>query len=103
MEHDEADECIENALQHVSRARLEPHRRKSKRLVFRLHDAEFDEIKETADALDMTVSEYLVTLHRYAAKRLGKTSDEAEWVHRTVRRGRRRDDDNDAYEIDDEL
>jgi len=87
MNREEGEKHIEDAMSHVHPRRLEPHAIKSKRLVFRMHDEEFEEIRATAEALDMSVSEYFCALHRYAVKRLQIQQNEAEWVHRKPRDG----------------
>lgn len=85
MKHEDPEKKIEAALAHVHPRRLDRHRLKSKRLVFRLHDAEFEEIQATAESLEMSIAEYFCTLHRYAVGRLNVSEQEAAWVHRTDR------------------
>lgn len=93
MERDEAEKQLGAAMENLHVKRLEPHILKSKRLIFRMHDEEFEEVKNTAESLNMSVSEYFCTLHRYAVKRLQVPPGEAEWVHRTPRKSRRADDE----------
>ena len=86
MNQEESEKKIASAMAHIHPRRLEPHRRTAKRLVFKLHEEEFEEIRQTAEALDMSISEYFCALHRYAVKRLDVSKKEAEWVHREPRR-----------------
>ncbi len=85
MNRKESEKKISSALAHVHPKRLEPHVVKTKRLTFHLLDEEFEEIRATAESLDMSISDYLCALHRYAVKRLGTPSTDSEWVHRSPR------------------
>jgi len=62
---------INNALSGLSADALaKPRGDKDARLEIRITKAELTEIKATADKLGLTVTEYLLQLHRHAVKKL---------------------------------
>ncbi len=61
--------------------RLDSHTLKTKKLKFRLHDDEFEEIRETAESLGLSISEYFCALHRYAVEHLEPDPQAGEWAH----------------------
>lgn len=77
----DAEERIKTALSDLRPHRLDSHTLKTKRLTFRLQDEEFTEIKETAEALGISITEYFCALHRYAVQRLDLEPEGGEWVH----------------------
>ena len=81
MRPEEGEEKIREAMEEVRPHRLDGYTLKTKRLKFRLHDEEFEEIRETAESLGLSIAEYFCTLHRYAAKHLAPEPEGGEWVH----------------------
>ena len=81
MERDDAEEKIKEAMDGLRPHRLDGYTLKTKRLKFRLHDEEFEEIREMAESLGLTIAEYFCTLHRYAVKQLAPDPHGGEWVH----------------------
>jgi len=56
--------------------RLEKALRKSKLLTMRVSEADHEDIKQTASALGLTVTDYLLRLHRLASEQLKERSKE---------------------------
>lgn len=81
MIHQDAEERIRTALADVQPHCLDSHTLKTKKLKFRLHDEEFEEIRETAESLGLSIAEYFCTLHRYAVQRMQPEPHGGEWVH----------------------
>lgn len=81
MKPEEAEKRIQSVMDGVRAHRLESHTLKTKRLKFRLHDEEFEEIRETASGLGLTVPEYFCALHRYAVDHLRPDPSQGEWLH----------------------
>jgi len=81
VEPDEAELRIETAMADVKPHRLDSYTLKTKRLKFRLHDEEFEEIREVAERLGLSISEYFCALHRHAAKHLLPENENEHWVH----------------------
>ena len=81
MDPEEAESRIENALADVKPHRLESYTLKTKRLKFRLHDEEFEEIREVSEHLGLSISEYFCALHRHAVKHLLPENVNEHWVH----------------------
>ena len=82
MDRERSEKKIANAMEHVHSARLRSQALITKRLTFRMHEDEFEDIRRTAESLDMSITEYFCALHRYAATRLDGVARDAEWVHR---------------------
>ncbi len=82
MDKESSEKKIELALSHVHSGRIRAHERKSKRLTFHLTDQEFDEIRETANGLNMSISDYFCALHHYAYTRLDIPKKDVDWVHK---------------------
>lgn len=78
---DDVQERIKAAMAELRPHRLDAYTLKTKRLKFRLHDAEFEEIQETAESLGLSIAEYFCTLHRYAVKQLTPDPASSQWVH----------------------
>ena len=83
MDLKESNNDIEAAMAHLHPARLAGSIKKTKRLKFHLTDEEFDEIRETAESLDLSIAEYFCALHHYAAPRLQVSSQSSDWVLRS--------------------
>lgn len=81
MNSDDAERKIIEAMADVKPHRLDSHTLKTKQLKFRLNDEEFNEIRETAEMLGLSISEYFCTLHRYARPRLISSSEAGSWFH----------------------
>lgn len=81
MNPEETDKKIEAAMADVKPSRLDTFTLKTKRLKFRLHDEEFEEIREIAEGLGLSISEYFCALHRHAVKQLSPEGDSQQWVH----------------------
>jgi hypothetical protein len=92
MNREESEKKIAAAMAHVHPKRLESHVVKTKRLTFHLLDEEFEEIRNAAESLDMSIADYLFALHRHAVKRLDVSATDSEWVHRSPRN---RDDEQE--------
>ena len=90
MNPEDAEEKISHAMEGLRPHRLDGYTLKTKRLKFRLHDEEFEEIRETAESLGLSISEYFCTLHRYAVKHLTPPPGN-EWVHPEPPPRRKRD------------
>lgn len=88
MESEDAERRIMEAMADVRPHRLDSYTLKTKQLKFRLNDEEFEEIKETAELLGLSISEYFCALHRYARPRLIPGPDAGHWLH-PVRKSRR--------------
>lgn len=85
MKPEDAEEKIQSVMDGVRVHRLDAYTLKTKSLKFRLHDEEFEEIRETAESLGLSIAEYFCTLHRYAARQLRSEPDTGEWVHPSPR------------------
>ncbi len=86
MNRERSDKKIAAAMEHVHSGHLRSRALLTKRLTFRMHEEEFDEIRRTAESLGMSISEYFCALHHHAAARLSGIQRDAEWVHREPRR-----------------
>lgn len=69
------------AMSDVRPHRLDSYTLKTKQLKFRLNDEEFEEIRETAEKLGLSISEYFCALHRYARPRLVPEAQAGTWSH----------------------
>ena len=94
MDLKESNSDIEAAMAHLHPGRLAGSIKKTKRLKFHLTDEEFDEIRETAASLELSIAEYFCALHHYAAPRLEVSANSSEWVLRSERK--RNEDEEDA-------
>lgn len=81
MKLQDVEERIRSAMAGVKPHRLDTHTLKTKRLTFRMRDEEFEEIRETAESLGLSIAEYFCALHRYAVAELHPEPNGAEWVH----------------------
>lgn len=90
---EQSEKKIASAMEHVHAGHLRSRALLTKRLTFRMHEEEFDEIRQTAESLGMSISEYFCALHHHAAARLSGIQRDAEWVHRTSRRESDQDED----------
>lgn len=88
MNSDDAERRIIDAMADLKPHRLDSYTLKTKQLKFRLNDEEFEEIRETAELLGLSISEYFCALHRYARPRLLPNSEANTWLH-PVRKPRR--------------
>lgn len=88
MVSDDAERKLMEAMSEVKPHRLESYTLKTKQLKFRLHDEEFEEIRETAELLGLSISEYFCALHRYARPKLTPDPQAGQWLH-PVRKPRR--------------
>lgn len=88
MNSEDAEQRIMDAMADVRPHRLDSYTLKTKQLKFRLNDEEFDEIRETAELLGLSISEYFCALHRYARPRLIPNPESGTWLH-PVRKPRR--------------
>lgn len=77
-----------DAMAEVRPHRLDSYTLKTKQLKFRLNDEEFEEIRETAEALGLSISEYFCALHRYARPRLIPNAQSGTWTHPLPHKGR---------------
>lgn len=75
------EQSIITAMADLKPHRLDSYTLKTKQLKFRLHDEEFEEIRETAETLGLSISEYLCALHRYARPRLLPDPEAGQWMH----------------------
>ncbi len=85
MNREESEKKLAAALEHVSPAHLRSRALVTKRLTFRMHEEEFEEIRRTAESLDLSISDYFCALHHYAAARIEGIDRGADWVHRNPR------------------
>jgi hypothetical protein len=88
MGSEDAERRIMEAMEEVRPHRLDSYTLKTKQLKFRLNDEEFDEIRETAELLGLSISEYFCALHRYARPRLIPNPQAGKWTHPVRRPGR---------------
>lgn len=88
MGSEDAERRIMEAMAEVKPHRLDSYTLKTKQLKFRLNDEEFDEIRETAELLGLSISEYFCALHRYARPRLAPDPQAGKWSHPVRRPGR---------------
>jgi hypothetical protein len=88
MVSDDAERKLMEAMSEVKPHRLDSYTLKTKQLKFRLHDEEFEEIRETAELLGLSISEYFCALHRYARPNLAPKPEAGQWLH-PVRKPRR--------------
>lgn len=88
MGTEDANLRIKEAMDGVRPHRLDSYTLKTKQLKFRLHDEEFEEIRETAEMLGLSISEYFCALHRYARPKLIPNSQAGTWLHPVRKPGR---------------
>ena len=67
-----AEQKIQRALRNLDLDELKQETTKAAIINLRVSEAEKDEIKVTAEALELTVSEYLLALHREVRGRVNK-------------------------------
>lgn len=85
---EESERKIMDAMAEVRPHRLDSYTLKTKQLKFRLNDEEFEEIRETAEVLGLSISEYFCALHRYARPRLVPNPQAGTWSHPLPHKGR---------------
>ena len=88
MGPEDAQRKIMEAMAELRPHRLDSHTLKTKQLKFRLNDEEFEEIRETAETLGLSISEYFCALHRYARPRLIPDPGAGTWSHPVRHKGR---------------
>lgn len=88
MGTEDANLRIKEAMEAVRPHRLDSYTLKTKQLKFRLHDEEFEEIRETAEMLGLSISEYFCALHRYARPKLVSNPQAGTWLHPVRKPGR---------------
>jgi len=88
MGSEDGEQRIRDVMADLRPHRLDSHTLKTKQLKFRLRDEEFEDIRETAESLGLSITEYFCALHRYARPRLTPDPNAGNWLH-PVRKNRR--------------